>query len=76
MHVDDLAEASLFCLEKWNPKQELYLFNNKIIYYSSQTIKRSIQNFNDFYQSHNDYSLITINKMIKSCAGINGWEND
>jgi len=63
-------------VEKWNLKQELYLFNNKIIYYSSQTIKRSIQNYNDFYQSHNDNSLITINKMIKSCAGINGWEND
>ena len=69
IHNKDLVEKS-------KTSGKLYLFNNKIRYYSSQTIKRSIQNYNDFYQSHNDYSLITINKMIKSCAGINGWEND
>lgn len=23
MHVDDLAEAVLFCLEKWNPENQI-----------------------------------------------------
>ena len=33
MHVDDLAEAVLFCLEKWNPnlKPKTYLENGEIL---------------------------------------------
>ena len=35
MHVDDLADAVLFCLEKWNPNLECktYLENGEILNY-------------------------------------------